>query len=118
MTIVRRGPITSGYQPLDFYQGPILLSISILLFYFLRGRTEVIHVSVSIMQLSSIEPLYVSAQALHKVRLESEHLENVMHSVLALLKGQRASLNEAWRVLSPISSLINSGIRTYTQWHA
>jgi hypothetical protein len=34
-----------------------------------------------------------------------------MQSVLALLKGRRVSLDEAWRVLSPKSSLIMSGVR-------
>jgi hypothetical protein len=29
---VRRGPITSGYQPLIFYRCPIILSIAILTF--------------------------------------------------------------------------------------
>jgi hypothetical protein len=33
--------------------------------------------------------------------------------VLALLKGRRVSLNTAWRALSPKSSLITSGVRTY-----
>jgi hypothetical protein len=36
-----------------------------------------------------------------------------MQSVLALLKGGRVSLSVAWRVLSPKSSLITSGVRTY-----
>jgi hypothetical protein len=30
-TIVRRGPITSDFQPLDFYQNPELLSIAIIM---------------------------------------------------------------------------------------
>jgi hypothetical protein len=38
-----------------------------------------------------------------------------MHSMLALLKGWRVSLDEAWQVLSPKSSLIKSGVRTYMQ---
>jgi hypothetical protein len=36
-----------------------------------------------------------------------------MQSVLAFLKGGRVSLGAAWRVLSPKSSLITSGVRTY-----
>ena len=39
--------------------------------------------------------------------------------VLALLKGRReVSLGEACRMLSPKCSLIKSGVRTYTSWHA
>jgi hypothetical protein len=30
-----------------------------------------------------------------------------------LLKGRRVSLGAAWRVLSPKSSLVTSGVRTY-----
>jgi hypothetical protein len=41
-----------------------------------------------------------------------------MHSVLALFKGGRVNLNEAWRVFSPKSSLTKHGVRTYTQCHA
>jgi hypothetical protein len=70
------------------------------------------------MQLSSIELLYVSAQPLHKVRLQSENLEKVMHSMLALLTGRRVSLGEDSRRLSPKSSLLKSGVRTYTVFHA
>jgi nitrate/nitrite-specific signal transduction histidine kinase len=70
------------------------------------------------MQLSSIELLYVSAQPLHKVRLQSENLEKVMHSMLALLTGRRVSLEEDSRRLSPKSSLLKSGVRTYTVFHA
>jgi hypothetical protein len=36
-----------------------------------------------------------------------------MQPVLALLKGRRVSLDVAWRVLSPKSSLVPSGVRTY-----
>jgi hypothetical protein len=38
-----------------------------------------------------------------------------MQSVLALLGRRKVSLGEAWRVLSPKSSLIKGGVRTYTQ---
>jgi hypothetical protein len=41
-----------------------------------------------------------------------------MQSLLALLGREKVSLGEAWRVLSPKSSLITSGVRTYTQGHA
>jgi hypothetical protein len=41
-----------------------------------------------------------------------------MQSVLALLKGQRVSLDAAWRVLSPMSFLTMSGVRTYMQGYA
>jgi hypothetical protein len=41
-----------------------------------------------------------------------------MQSVLALLGRGKVSLSVAWQVLSPKSSSITSGVRTYTQWHA
>jgi hypothetical protein len=41
-----------------------------------------------------------------------------MHSVLALLKGMRVSLGEALHLLSLKSSLLESGVRTYTVCHA
>jgi hypothetical protein len=65
------------------------------------------------MQLSSTKFLYLSAHPLHKVRLQSRTLEKVMHSVLALLGRGKVSLGEAWQMLSPKSSLITSGVRTY-----
>jgi hypothetical protein len=83
---------------------------------FQRGK-QGSHVRVFIMQLSSIEFLYLSAHPLYKVRLQSGNLEKVMQSVLALLRRRKVSLGEAWRVLSPTSSMIG-GIRTYTQCHA
>jgi hypothetical protein len=36
-----------------------------------------------------------------------------MQSVLALLERGKVNLSAAWRVLSPKSSLITSGVRTY-----
>jgi hypothetical protein len=39
-------------------------------------------------------------------------------SVLALLKGRRVSLNDAWRVLSSKCFLLKSGVRAYMEWHA
>jgi hypothetical protein len=36
-----------------------------------------------------------------------------MQTALALLKGERVSLGSVWRVLSPKTSLITSGVRTY-----
>jgi hypothetical protein len=41
-----------------------------------------------------------------------------MQSVLALLKREKVSLDEAWWVLSPKSSLIKGIVRTYIQGHA
>jgi hypothetical protein len=64
-----------------------------------------IHVRVFIMKLIPTEFLYLSAHPLHKVRLQSGNLEKVMHSMLALLGKGKVSLNEAWRVLSPKSSI-------------
>jgi hypothetical protein len=66
------------------------------------------------MQLSFIEFLYISAQALHKVMVTKRNpIEG--YAMLALLKGRRVSLGATWQVLSPKSSLTTSGIRTYTQ---
>jgi hypothetical protein len=70
------------------------------------------------MELSYIEFLYLSAHPLHKVRLQSRNIEMVMQSVLAFIGRRKVSLGEAWRVLSPMSSLIKGSIRTYTQCHA
>jgi hypothetical protein len=41
-----------------------------------------------------------------------------MQSVLALLKGRRVSLEKASHRLSPKWSLLESGVRTYTVFHA
>jgi hypothetical protein len=41
-----------------------------------------------------------------------------MHLVLAMLKGRRVNIDEAWRVLSPKGSLAKCDVRTYTQYHA
>jgi hypothetical protein len=46
------GPITSGYQPVGFYQWPILLSIAILSFHFHHGGKQGILARVFLMQLS------------------------------------------------------------------
>jgi hypothetical protein len=71
------------------------------------------------MQLCFIEFLYVSSQPWPKGKdYKAKNLERVMHSVLALFKGGRVNLNEAWRVFSPKSSLTKHGVRTYTQCHA
>jgi DNA topoisomerase IB len=53
-----------------------------------------------------------------KKKLQSENLEKVMQSVLALLKGRRVSVGEALRRLSPKCSLLESSVRTYTVCHA
>jgi hypothetical protein len=88
------GPIVSGYQPLDFCEWPILLSIAITSFYFHHGRKQGIHLRVFIMQLSSTKFLYLSAHPLLKVRLQRGSLEKVMHSVIALLGRGKVSLGE------------------------
>jgi hypothetical protein len=41
-----------------------------------------------------------------------------MQSVLELLNGTRVSLREASSLLSPKSSMLESGVRTYTVCHA
>jgi hypothetical protein len=72
-----------------------------------------------IMQLGSIELLYVNAQPLYKGKYyKAKNLEKVMQSVLALLEGRRVSLGEASRRLSPKCSLLKSGVRTYMECHA
>jgi hypothetical protein len=74
------------------------------------------HIKVSVIQLSVIELLYVSAQPLHKVKIIKRNTRRrIMQSVLALLRRGKVSLVEAWQVLSPKSSLILNGVRTYMQ---
>jgi hypothetical protein len=118
-SIDRRGPITSGFQPLVFYRWATLLSITHYRHLTFHRCKQGIHVRVSIMQLSSIELLYLSAWPLHKIKIIKQILRwRIMQLVPALLGRGKVSLSEAWWVLSPKSSLITSGIRTYMQWHA
>jgi hypothetical protein len=63
----------SSYQPLGFYRWPILLSITILSFYFHHGGKQGIHVRKFIMQLGSIELINVNAQLLHKVKITKQN---------------------------------------------
>jgi hypothetical protein len=80
----------SGYQPLGFYRWPTLLSITILSFYFLQRGTQGIRVRISIVQLGSIELLYVNAQPLHKVKITTQTpRRRIMQSVLAFAKNER-----------------------------
>jgi hypothetical protein len=55
----------SGYQPLSFYLWPILLSIA-------WGKQGIL-VKISIMQISFIELLYVSAQPLPNVNVTKQN---------------------------------------------
>jgi hypothetical protein len=87
----------NGYQPLGFYRGPILLSIAILSFYFHRGGNQGIYVRIFIVQLGSIELLYITAQPLHKVKITKRTpRKRIMQSVLALFGKGKDSLGEAW----------------------
>jgi hypothetical protein len=62
----------SGYQPLGFYRQPILVSIAILSFHFHCGGKQGIHVRKFIMQLGSIELIYINAQPFHKVKITKQ----------------------------------------------
>jgi hypothetical protein len=80
----------SGYQPLFFYQWLILLSITILSFDFLHRGKQGIHVRISIVQLGSIEVLYINPQPLHKVNIiKRKPIEGLCKRCLPLLKNGR-----------------------------
>jgi hypothetical protein len=84
------GPIVSDYQPLDFYRWPILLSIVILSIYFFQRGKQGIHVRIAIVQLDSIEHLYVNAQPLHKVKITKQTpMRRIMQSVLVFAKERK-----------------------------
>jgi hypothetical protein len=67
-----RGPIASCFQQLNFYQFPTLLSIAYYRCLTFHWDQQGIHVRGFIMQLSSIELLYVRAQPLHKVNVTKQ----------------------------------------------
>jgi hypothetical protein len=103
---VSRGPTASGYQPLDFYRWPILLSIAILSFYFYRRVTRWL-VRISIVQLGSIELLFVNAQPLHKVKIIIwTPREGVCNRCLPLLNKKR-KLVASFSNVDPQSSGLN-----------
>jgi hypothetical protein len=62
----------SSFQPLSFYYWPTLLSIAHYRKLTFHWGKQGNHVRGFIMQLSSIELLYVSAQTLHKVMITKQ----------------------------------------------
>jgi hypothetical protein len=84
----------SGYQPLGFYQWPLLLSIVILSFYFLHRGKQGIHVRIFIVQLGSIELLFINAQPIHKVNIiKRKPIEGLCNQCLFLLENRRKKVS-------------------------